>query len=212
MNSAMILWAVAGLAVVVIMLVVVLVSQSLNKREIADTAKMSAPRNKARTEPSAESTKRRTRKSTASTLVAIGGSIAVLSGVIAFAKEINDGDIAPEVKEIAAGQLHGTMLNARNDDPVVLIVPGSGPTDRDGNNPMGMKTDAYKFAGSEAVRRAHLHRAHRQARHVRERGRSAIQTFRLHKPMSMTSTPGSTRSRQSADQNVCSCSAIPKAH
>lgn len=148
MNSAMILWAVAGLAVVlVIMLVVVLVSQSLNKREVADTAKMSAPRNKAPgPSPSAEEYEASDKKkSTASTLVAIGGSIAVLSGVIAFAKEINDGDIAPEVKEIAAGQLHGTMLNARNNDPVVLIVPGSGPTDRDGNNPMGMKTDAYKL-------------------------------------------------------------------
>ena len=135
MTSAMILWAVGGLAVVlIVMLVVVLVAQSLNKREIADTAKMSAggvgPDKK---------------KSTTATLVAIGSSVAVLSGVIAFAKEINDGDIVPEVTEIAAGELHGTMINARNSDPVVLIVPGSGPTDRDGNNPMGMKTDAYKL-------------------------------------------------------------------
>jgi pimeloyl-ACP methyl ester carboxylesterase len=85
------------------------------------------------------------KKSTASTLVAIGGAVAVLSGVIAFAKEINNGDIVPEIKDIAAGELHGTMINARNSDPVVLIVPGSGPTDRNGNNPMGMKTDAYKL-------------------------------------------------------------------
>lgn len=78
-------------------------------------------------------------------LVGIASSLAVLGGVIAFAKTLNTGDIVPEVKDLAAGALHGTMLNARNSDPVVLIVPGSGPTDRDGNSPMGLKTDAYKL-------------------------------------------------------------------
>ena len=148
MTSAMILWAVGGLAVVlIVMLVVVLVAQSLNKREIADSAKMSAPLAKAlglnRSAGKGEAPDKK--KSTTATLVAIGSTVAVLSGVIAFAKEINDGDIVPEVTEIAAGELHGTMINARNSDPVVLMVPGSGPTDRDGNNPMGMKTDAYKL-------------------------------------------------------------------
>ena len=94
-------------------------------------------------------------KSGFATLVAIGSSVAVLSGVIAFAKEINNGDIVPEIKDIAAGELHGTMINARNSDPVVLIVPGSGPTDRDGNNPMGMKTDAYKLL-AEALSKEHI--------------------------------------------------------
>lgn len=84
-------------------------------------------------------------KSGFATIIAIGTSMAVLSGVIAFAKEMNDSDIAPEIKDIAAGALHGTMINARDSDPVVLIVPGSGPTDRDGNSPMGMKTNAYKL-------------------------------------------------------------------
>ena len=148
MTSAIILWAVAGLTVVlVIMLVVVFVSQSLNKREIADTAKMSAPLTKALglNRPAGKGEIPEKKKSSAATLVAIGSTVAVLSGVIAFAKEINNGDIMPEVTEIAAGELHGTMINARNSDPVVLIVPGSGPTDRNGNNPMGMKTDAYKL-------------------------------------------------------------------
>jgi len=144
----MILWAVGGLAVVlIVMLVVVLVAQSLNKREIADSAKMSAPLTKALglNRSAGKGDVPDKKKSTTATLVAIGSTVAVLSGVIAFAKEINDGDIVPEVTEIAAGELHGTMINARNSDPVVLIVPGSGPTDRDGNNPMGMKTDAYKL-------------------------------------------------------------------
>jgi pimeloyl-ACP methyl ester carboxylesterase len=148
MTSAMILWAVGGLAVVlIVMLVVVFVAQSLNKREIADTAKMSAPLTKALglNRSAGKSEVPEKKKSTTATLVAIGSTVAVLSGVIAFAKEINNGDIVPEVREIAAGELNGTMINARNSDPVVLIVPGSGPTDRDGNNPMGLKTDAYKL-------------------------------------------------------------------
>jgi pimeloyl-ACP methyl ester carboxylesterase len=44
------------------------------------------------------------------------------------------------------GDLHGTFLRA--DDPaapVVLIIPGSGPTDRDGNNPMGVKAAPYRL-------------------------------------------------------------------
>jgi pimeloyl-ACP methyl ester carboxylesterase len=139
---------VGGLAVVlIVMLVVVFVAQSLNKREIADTAKMSAPLTKALglNRSAGKSEVPEKKKSTTATLVAIGSTVAVLSGVIAFAKEINNGDIVPEVREIAAGELNGTMINARNSDPVVLIVPGSGPTDRDGNNPMGLKTDAYKL-------------------------------------------------------------------
>ena len=38
-----------------------------------------------------------------------------------------------------AGPLSGTALGPRDTDaPVVLIVPGSGPTDRDGNSPLGI--------------------------------------------------------------------------
>ncbi|MFL9841383.1 alpha/beta fold hydrolase [Sphingomonas sp. ST-64] len=36
------------------------------------------------------------------------------------------------------GALAGTLLDAGKGAPVVLIVPGSGPTDRDGNSPMGV--------------------------------------------------------------------------
>lgn len=84
-------------------------------------------------------------KNHAGTLIGIATSLALFGGVAAFAKNINKGDIVPEVKEVVAGELHGTMINARNSDPVVLIVPGSGPTDRDGNNPMGVKSDAYRM-------------------------------------------------------------------
>ena len=81
----------------------------------------------------------------ASTVASIVGAFAIIGGLVAFARNINDGDIDPVISDVAAGELHGTMVNTRNSDPVVLIVPGSGPTDRDGNNPMGMRTDAYKL-------------------------------------------------------------------
>ena len=35
------------------------------------------------------------------------------------------------------GSLAGTLIDAGKRSPVVIIIPGSGPTDRDGNNPLG---------------------------------------------------------------------------
>ncbi len=44
------------------------------------------------------------------------------------------------------GALRGTMLATENSKgPAVLIIPGSGPTDRDGNNPLGIKGSPYKL-------------------------------------------------------------------
>jgi pimeloyl-ACP methyl ester carboxylesterase len=44
-----------------------------------------------------------------------------------------------------SGLLKGTMIAVAPSAPVVLIVPGSGPTDRDGNNPMGVKASSYRL-------------------------------------------------------------------
>src|SRR6187551_2990399 len=43
------------------------------------------------------------------------------------------------------GPLEGTFLDAGKGAPVVVIVPGSGPTDRDGNNPMGVTAAPYRL-------------------------------------------------------------------
>ena len=44
------------------------------------------------------------------------------------------------------GPLAGTLLVPKeHDGPVVLIVPGSGPTDRDGNNPHGVQAATYRL-------------------------------------------------------------------
>jgi hypothetical protein len=43
------------------------------------------------------------------------------------------------------GPLAGTMVDARPHAPVVLIIPGSGPTNRDGNNPLGVTSSPYRL-------------------------------------------------------------------
>ena len=43
------------------------------------------------------------------------------------------------------GSLAGTFLDAGRGSPVVLIIPGSGPTDRDGNNPLGITAAPYRL-------------------------------------------------------------------
>jgi len=57
---------------------------------------------------------------------------------------------APVSSDISApgpdAALSGTFLDAGTKDaPVVLILPGSGPTDRDGNNPLGIKAGSYRL-------------------------------------------------------------------
>jgi len=44
-----------------------------------------------------------------------------------------------------SGPLAGTLLNAGEGSPVVVIIPGSGPTDRDGNNPLGVTAAPYRL-------------------------------------------------------------------
>ena len=43
------------------------------------------------------------------------------------------------------GPLAGTYLDAGRKAPVILIIPGSGPTDRDGNNPLGGTASPYRL-------------------------------------------------------------------
>lgn len=56
---------------------------------------------------------------------------------------------SPTATELTApgpsGALHGGLIDAGKGAPVVLIIPGSGPTDRDGNNPLGVKAASYRL-------------------------------------------------------------------
>jgi hypothetical protein len=52
------------------------------------------------------------------------------------------------------GPLKGTMLApAGTPKAMILIVPGSGPTDRDGNSPLGVKAAPYKLLAEGLVER-----------------------------------------------------------
>jgi pimeloyl-ACP methyl ester carboxylesterase len=44
------------------------------------------------------------------------------------------------------------LVDAGNGSPVVLIIPGSGPTDRDGNNPLGVKAGPYRLLANALAR------------------------------------------------------------
>lgn len=47
----------------------------------------------------------------------------------------------------ASGDISGTLTvtNKSKKSPIVILIAGSGPTDRDCNSPMGIKTNAYKM-------------------------------------------------------------------
>lgn len=42
------------------------------------------------------------------------------------------------------GALAGTLIDPGKEAPAVLIIPGSGPTDRNGDNPLGVKGGVYR--------------------------------------------------------------------
>lgn len=54
---------------------------------------------------------------------------------------------------LRAGPLSGVMLRPDASSAAVLIIPGSGPTDRDGNNRLGVKGSPYKLLAEGLGRR-----------------------------------------------------------
>lgn len=58
--------------------------------------------------------------------------------------------IYPGEKEISitsagGSQLYGTLLSKNNHQKIAIIVAGSGPTDRNGNSSMGIRTNEYRM-------------------------------------------------------------------
>ncbi|KQR83739.1 hydrolase [Sphingomonas sp. Leaf343] len=51
------------------------------------------------------------------------------------------------------GPLAGTLLDAGKGAPVVVVISGSGPTDRDGNNPMGVTAASYRLLAEALAER-----------------------------------------------------------
>jgi uncharacterized protein len=58
-----------------------------------------------------------------------------------------DANAAPTEMTIPGpqGNLAGTLIQKSTKEPLVLIIPGSGPTDRDGNSPLGITSASYRL-------------------------------------------------------------------
>jgi uncharacterized protein len=74
----------------------------------------------------------------------------LLAATVVLAATLAAANAAPVQSYVEApgpsGPLKGTMLApASGGAPMMLIIPGSGPTDRDGNNPLGVKAATYKL-------------------------------------------------------------------
>lgn len=154
MDVMLVLWALsAALLLGIMMLVVVMIARGMDSspaKKPAESAELTKLKAALGGKSGAENATPETGSSGKSgnpmqAIIAIGATVAVLGGVVAFIGDVTGDDTAPEISEISAGDLRGTIVSARDSDPVVLIVPGSGPTDRDGNSPLGVSTDAYKL-------------------------------------------------------------------
>jgi uncharacterized protein len=78
----------------------------------------------------------------------VGVASAIFTAGVGVAVAIggrDDNSPLPAPIEISAGDLHGVLLSPRKKAPLVLIVPGSGPIDRNGNSPLGVKGSIYKL-------------------------------------------------------------------
>jgi uncharacterized protein len=74
----------------------------------------------------------------------------LFAATVVLAATLAAADAAPVQRYVEApgpsGPLKGTMLApASGGAPMMLIIPGSGPTDRDGNNTYGVKAATYKL-------------------------------------------------------------------
>lgn len=73
----------------------------------------------------------------------------LLAGALASAGPVAQSVTAPGPN----APLAGTLVNAGKGAPVILIIPGSGPTDRDGNSPLGVKAGTYRLIAEGLAQR-----------------------------------------------------------
>jgi pimeloyl-ACP methyl ester carboxylesterase len=78
----------------------------------------------------------------------------MLVALAAFLAQPAGGKVESQIEAAGpSGPLKGTMIAAARSAPVVLIIPGSGPTDRDGNNPIGVKASTYRLLAEALAER-----------------------------------------------------------
>ncbi|MDP3736564.1 MAG: alpha/beta fold hydrolase [Hyphomonadaceae bacterium] len=169
MTMTLALWLVGGAVVLLLMLlVIVLIARSLetksspaattpasSKADAAAATAMKALFGAALGEKIAGANKQSGKTSGKHISLAIGGAVGAIfigSAIAEFVDSSRPDPASLEPIEISAGDLHGTLLSPKAKAPVVLIVPGSGPTDRNGNSPMGVNTDMYKLLAEGLAR------------------------------------------------------------
>ncbi|WP_326525781.1 alpha/beta hydrolase [Sphingomonas sp.] len=63
---------------------------------------------------------------------------------------------APQGEQVTVpgpqGPLAGTLLPGEGRGPAVVIIPGSGPTDRNGNSPLGVRASTYRLLAEALAR------------------------------------------------------------
>jgi len=73
----------------------------------------------------------------------------LIGALLASASLAGPARMAPEIQVEAPGPLaplKGTLAGPQaSGGPAMLIIPGSGPTDRDGNNPLGVRAATYRL-------------------------------------------------------------------
>lgn len=82
-------------------------------------------------------------------------SLFILSLSLSAQNKIDSGISESEiVLNTSTGQIHGTLLipGKAKKIPLVIIIAGSGPTDRNGNSPLGVQSDTYKMLAHEMAK------------------------------------------------------------
>lgn len=72
-------------------------------------------------------------------------AVGLLTGCVGTAPSVSTVLPEPVQSEVMSGALGGLHINAGNGTPIVLMVPGSGPTDRDGNTPPSVMAAPLKL-------------------------------------------------------------------
>ncbi len=89
----------------------------------------------------------------------IRSALLTLAATASLAAPLHAQSAAPAGEAIEAvgplAPLSGTLLRASEggEGPVALIIPGSGPTDRDGNNPLGVAASPYRLLAEALLER-----------------------------------------------------------
>ncbi|MEO1044370.1 MAG: alpha/beta fold hydrolase [Pseudomonadota bacterium] len=80
--------------------------------------------------------------------------VLALSGTTAMAlqdKQAGQSEVSIDGPE--APIIGSLTTSSAEDAPLVIIIPGSGPTDRDGNNPLGVRAQSYKLLAEALAER-----------------------------------------------------------